>query len=260
MRRLSKPCGQKAERKGFYLGADINVGAGGVPLVGVELPAPLHDKVTGLQGGGQLETTTAGPDVGVFIGVRAVLVVEVGDDVGEKLELRGVLGGVDFGQGNGYGLVLLIFNSVVLGRPANAELSTRFGDGLDTNLATFFVGAAVGGRDGLAHGLICTRLLTLLAIGAGKGVVGVGVAVRLLIVAAGIVRVELGEGLGLEREAAGETEAGAVLVRPGGVLGVLEAPVDAVGVGVGFSLLGEDEDHRGDEDSQRGLGEGSEEH
>jgi hypothetical protein len=82
------------------------------------------------------------------------------------------------------------------------------GDGLDTNLATALVGASVGGRDGLAHGLICTGLLTLLAIGASKGVVGVRVLVRLLVVTVGIVRVELGDGRNRSRRRSYRTRRG----------------------------------------------------
>lgn len=227
-------------------------------LVAVQLPAPLHGVVALLEGLGQVEAAAAGPDVGVGALVSAVLVVEVDDDVLEEIFLGGVLGGVDTGQGNGHGAVGLVGDGVVLGGPADAEAATGGRLGHLAGLAAALVLAAVSSSDRLAQGLIGTGLLAVDAIGAGGRTQGV--LLVLLVVTVGIIRVELGEGLGLEGEAASKAEAGAVLVGPRRVLGVLEAPVDAVGVGVGFDTLGEEEDDGGGDEGQRGLGEGGEEH
>jgi hypothetical protein len=122
---------------------NINISTGGIELVTVELPAPLHNNVSGFQVCRQFKTTTTRPNVGILALVGAILVVEFGNNIIQKLKLCRVLLRIHLGQSNCYRLVLLTRNSMVLGRPANTEFSTGLGDSLNTCLTAMLIFAII---------------------------------------------------------------------------------------------------------------------
>ena len=198
--------------------------------------------VTRLDGGGNIEATTARPSVGA-VGLAAILVVQASNNVFIEILLRGVLGNVDARDANVDSREIVFpRDSVVLGRPANAEVAAYLGNRVGTGLATVLVLAVVSSGPGLGHGLIGTRLFTRAAVRARGGFVRV--IVRLLVVAIGVIGIELSKLLGTKREATGITSAVTVAIGPRLVLGV-KAPVNAVGVRVGVSLRGEQKEDRG---------------
>lgn len=121
---------------------NINISTRGIELVAVKLPAPLHNNVSSFQLCRQFKATTTRPNIGI-LALGAILVVEFSNYIIQKLKLCRVLFGIHLGQRNCYRLVLFTGNSMVLGRPANTELSTRLGDSLDTCLTAMLVFAIV---------------------------------------------------------------------------------------------------------------------
>jgi len=122
---------------------NFNISTGGIELVAVQLPAPLHNNISGFQVCRQLKTTTTRPNIGILALVSAILVVEFGNNIIQKLKLGRVLLRIHLGQSNCYRLVFLTRNSMVLGRPANTELSTGLGDSLNTCLAAMLIFAII---------------------------------------------------------------------------------------------------------------------
>ena len=208
--------------------------------------------VARLGGGWNVEATTARPGVSAA-GLGAILVVQASNDVFIEILLRGVLGKVDVRNGNVDSReIVLPWDSVILGRPADAKIAANLGDRVGTSLATVFVLAVVSSRPRLGHGLIGTRLLTRAAVRARESIVRV--IVRLLVVAIGVIGIELSKLLGIKREATGITSAVTVAIGPRLVLGV-EAPVNAVGVRVSFSMRSEQKEDRGGNEGQGSFGE-----
>jgi hypothetical protein len=246
----------KRERRGGWymprvgsLLVDLDVSARGVPLVGVEAPAPLEEVHARGSVGGNLEASSARANI------RVASLVTVGVVQGGQLEL----------VQDRLGMVLLhvilhpvdedtatiAITSVVLSRPADAEGITSSGDGHLSPGRVLARGLIVSIADPAGGaGLIGAGLLTGAAVRASR--LAVDVLVALLVVAVGISVVEGGE-LGLNGVAAGVSLALAV----GPLVGVtVSLPVDAIDPGVGLSLgseVGENGQGGDEEDGEGGL-------
>ena len=132
---------------------------------------------------------------------------------------------------------------MVLGRPPNTQHIADSGMGHRSPFAS------IGGPDRIGPCLIRALVDAVFAVGTGEGVVGV--VVVLLVVTRGVGMVERSE-FRVSGEAASETLALAVVFTPGRVGGILWAPVNTVGPGMGFDRV--EEGHRGNQGGYQSNG------
>lgn len=152
---------------GAILCSDRQIPARSIPLIVVQLPAPLDHISARNPVIGDLETSTTGGVIGIPRDMVTVLILQLCNRHLHQLGLVRVADGRGRWHVDEHPTILLILDGVVLGWPTDTDLVSSLYRGHSTEAAS------VSARNGVLAGFVGAGFVTMELVGAGEEILGV---------------------------------------------------------------------------------------